>query len=232
MEQIDNINKELEQKVLERPKQVDFATGEDVIEGGKVNQVQVSRPKKPRTEAQKEAFEKARKKRAENLKKKKEEEEGVSEAVVEDSEVVENQTRSLPKKRGRPKGVKNKKVMKREPEPTPDNPNYPKPVEHPIYEAKDSGHRYQGQQYLQPYPPMAYQPPMYQHPPAPAPQPVNNYYYYGSQPSAPDPQVHPPQTEEDYEIVVDSSDEDQGDYLDATEYLTPPPDPRLKFRFA
>ena len=41
------------------------------------------KPKKERTQAQKEAFEKARKKRAENLKKKKEEAEGLAEAQDE-----------------------------------------------------------------------------------------------------------------------------------------------------
>ena len=121
MEQIDTINQELAQKSIERPKGVDFATGEEVIEGGVVN-----KPKKPRSQAQKDAFEKARKKRAENLKKKKEAEEGVSQEVKsEDSEVLEkSNTEVAPepepvKKRGRPKGVKNKKVMKREPEPQP-----------------------------------------------------------------------------------------------------------------
>ena len=45
------INQELEQKSIERPKGVDFATGEQVIEGGTVN-----KPKKPRTQAQKDAL--------------------------------------------------------------------------------------------------------------------------------------------------------------------------------
>ena len=111
------INQELEQKSIERPKGVDFATGEQVIEGGTVN-----KPKKPRTQAQKDAFEKARKKRAENLAKKKELEESaekgdssVSEANITSTITPEKTPEPLqekkPVRRGRPKGSKNKKTL-------------------------------------------------------------------------------------------------------------------------
>ncbi len=232
MEQIDTINQELAQKSIERPKGVDFATGEEVIEGGVVN-----KPKKPRSQAQKDAFEKARKKRAENLKKKKEAEEGVSQEVkTEDSEVVEKSNTATPpeptgvKKRGRPKGVKNKKVMKRDPEPEP-----PQPLPHtpaPVYLDYPPPHnpRYPQQGLYYPPPPQYYHPP-----PQPQPQPVNNYYYYGSGQTpapSPDPQVHPPQKEEDYEVVEDSlSSEEEPDNIDYHHGVMPQT-PQLKYRFA
>mgnify|MGYP003138972199 FL=1 len=168
------INKELSEKAIEKSVEFDV---DNVIDPPKD-----VKPKKPRSQAQKEAFEKARKKRAENLKKKKEEEEGVSKtesAVSEDDhethdqsnlkEVSDSKKEIVKKPRGRPRGAKNKKVMKREPEPTNDRPNYPSRSagDYPVYEPRDHGHRYQGQQYQSPYPPMAYQPP---------PQ-IHNYYY-------------------------------------------------------
>lgn len=233
------INQELEQKSIERPKGVDFATGEDVIEGGVVN-----KPKKPRTQAQKEAFERARKKRAENLAKKKELEEltetGDSQGSVSEANITSTITpeklqspiqETKPVKRGRPRGSRNKKVMKREPEPQP-LPSLPlEPA--PIYinnQPPTPNQRYPQQSYQQQFypPPQQY----YQPPPQPQ-QPVsNNYYYYGTPPPQhSDPQVHPAQTEEDYEVESEESEEEIA-YVDTTDYLTPEPDPRLKFRFA
>ena len=175
--------------------------------------------RKPRTEAQKAAFEKARKKRAENLAKKK-----AQEAIdyATDSEEEEVKPKPAPKKRGRPKGSRK---LKREPVPEPGTflpQNIPP-------EAGDIRYGYH-----QPQPqfnPWAFQ----QQPPAPQ---VHNYYYghqQGAVNQAPEPAPAPaPQAaaveqhfEPDSPVYQDdseSSEEDEGDYL-------PPPDPRLKFKF-
>ena len=224
---METINQELEQKSIERPKDVDFATGEQVIEGGVVN-----KPKKPRTQAQKEAFERARKKRAENLAKKKELEEAVdSKSISEETPAITEQVvektpnppqEKKPVKRGRPKGARNKTTMKREPEPQPAPPQPHQPA--PVYLDYPLPHNPRYPQYYHP-PPM-----MYQQPP-PTPQPVNNnYYYYGTPP--PDPQLYHPQKEEDYVEVEDglSSTDEDIPYVNDIQQL--PPQPQLKYRFA
>ena len=176
--------------------------------------------RKPRTEAQKAAFEKARKKRAENLAKKK-----AQEAIdyATDSEEEEVKPKPAPKKRGRPKGSRK---LKREPVPEPGTflpQNIPP-------EAGDIRYGYH-----QPQPqfnPWAFQ----QQPPAPQ---VHNYYYghqQGAVNQAPEPASAPQAApapapvehfEPDSPVYQDdseSSEEDERDYL-------PPPDPRLKFKF-
>ena len=250
MEAIDDINKELESKVLERPK-VDFQTGDDVIEGGSTQKA-----KKPRSQAQKDAFEKARKKRAENVAKKKEQEVSQQikeEDIKEDDEVLRSgggveKTPPQKKKAGRPKGAKNKKVMNREPEPTEDKPNYPRPVDHPIYEARDNGHRFQGQdnrhqQYQAPpqYPnSVSHYAPTYSMPPPqhysmpPPQQPVHNHYYYGKE--NPDQIPHPARTTSHRDIdlndaVYSSSDNEEFE-PEPEPYPVQPPQPELKYRFA
>jgi len=220
---MEQIEKELSEKTIE--KQVDFVV-ENVIDPPKE-----AKPKKPRTEAQKEAFEKARKKRAENLKKKKDEEH-LDEPILVDEEDLECNKIGKPdsapkgKPRGRPRGAKNKKVMKREPEPTSDRPNYPKPVENPIYQSQDHGFRYQGHQYQNPYPPMAYQPP---------PQ-VHNYYYghqQGAVNQAPAKEFSPqPEPEPSPEPNYITSEEEYDEELDPGYFPPPTPQENLKYRFA
>ena len=206
-----------------------------------------TKPRKPRSQAQKDAFEKARKKRAENLAKKKLEQEKVvsvspannqiqqvedlppqsgeleltAPSVVDD--VGENVSRPTPKgkKRGRPKGAKGKK-LKREIEPELGQPNFLPPNQPPV--AGDLRYQYQHPTPHQFNPMMMYQPP---------PQ-VHNYYYghqqgavqQGSQPpqqSAPKPTLAPePEVEPEF---FDVSSEDSVDYL-------PAPEPDLKYRFA
>ena len=220
------IEQELEQKGIEKSEPV----------------IQEVKPRKPRSEAQIAAFEKARKKRAENLAKKKLEqgEKAVSVGVSENqtptgTETLQelesslddggNASKSAPKKkRGRPKGSKTK--LKREPVPTPGQPNFLPPNIPP--DAGDIRYQYQQPHHSQFNPWMAYQP-------QPPPQ-VHNYYY-GHQQGAvnqapppepvpvaqePEPEPEPLTTEPDWS----SESEDEADYLPA------PADPRLKFRFA
>ena len=175
--------------------------------------------RKPRTEAQKAAFEKARKKRAENLAKKKAQE-AIEYTEAGSSEEEEVKPKPAPKKRGRPKGSRK---LKREPVPEPGTflpQNIPP-------EAGDIRYGYH-----QPQPqfnPWAFQ----QQPPAPQ---VHNYYYghqQGAVNQAPEPapaQAAPQAVEHFepdspvYQDESESSEEDERDYL-------PPPDPRLKFKF-
>jgi len=232
MEQID---KELDDKQIEKSEIT--ATIVDEPE-------QPKKVKKPRSEAQVKAFEKARAKRMENLKLKEKAEAVIApdpQLAVDDKSVSfedkpEPIIAPLKKKRGRPKGVKNKKVMKhQEPPPTPDRPNYPRPVEHPIHQAQPPQYAFQGA--LNPHqiggitgglPPQQY---IYQPPPQPAP--VNNYYYYG----APPPQ-QVANEEPDY-AVVDSEDDivepdTEGNDGAEVEDEEPPQEiyqPALRYRF-
>lgn len=207
---MEDINKELDEKQIEKT-EIEHVINEVAEETPK--------PKKPRSEAQKKAFEKARAKRMENLKLK--EEQGKKEVVIAPDPQLAVQDKGvsfeekpepviapLKKKRGRPKGVKNKKVMKhQEPPPTPDRPYYPHPVDYPIPQAQPPQYAFQGGQVpLNPHagtiggitgglPPQQY---IYQPPPQQAP--VNNYYYYGAPPQ----QVA--NEEPDY-AIVDSEEE-------------------------
>ena len=129
---------------------------EGVVEGVK----ETPKPKKERSQAQKEAFEKARKKRAENLAKKKEAEEldAWAEAEVDKELPKVADIKPPPKKRGRPK-----KAMNRRPEPQ--APQYVPPPDPQLYSH---------------YPIQGVNP--YQHYQLPPPQqPVVNNYYYGEQ---------------------------------------------------
>jgi len=204
-----------------------------------------TKPRKPRSQAQKDAFEKARKKRAENLAKKKLEQEKVvsvspannqiqqvedlppqsgeleltAPSVVDD--VGENVSRPTPKgkKRGRPKGAKGKK-LKREIEPELGQPNFLPPNQPP----PPGDLRYQ---YQYPHPMMYQQPPQ-----------VHNYYYGHQQgavnqappePSKPPTQNYPtpPTPTLDNEPFLSSSEEEEAH----SDYLIPP-EPDLKYRFA
>ena len=83
---MEGIEEEIKQKMIER-------SSEDVVMPEKVEETKVvEKPKKPRSQKQIEAFEKARAKRAENLKKKQEQQE------LEPELPPENKTESPPKK--------------------------------------------------------------------------------------------------------------------------------------
>ena len=169
---MEDIEKEISEKVIEKSPQL-------VIHETPQPQPQPQPVKKPRSEAQKKAFEKARAKRLENLKVKAEE----KKVQIAQPEASEIPSAAVPKRRGRPKGSKTKKVMKDlEPEPI---PNYPQPIQHQPYEP-----RYHNIPFAQqnPMPYFNYQPPLPQ-----APQPH----------LAPQPQ---PKEEEDEDI---SSDEEE-----------------------
>ena len=197
------IEQELANKSIERVKQV-------VVE---------PKPKKERTQAQKEAFEKARIKRAENLAKAKAEKEQVLNNLTSEFEVLEDSGDEVapepepepqiikppPKKRGRPRKKKEEPPAPHFIPPTQGMPQNFYPI--------------QGQQMM--YPPAW----MFQ-PQQKEVQPVVNNYYYGTAPSSNNkettiekivkPPTPPPPPQ------VDSSEEE---YEMAR-------DPRLKFRFA
>ena len=192
----------------------------------KVEEVEQVKPKrKPRSEAQKAAFEKARLKRAENLAAKK-----LEVSVDETTPTGENQTQvvassetdtealtAIPQskpKRGRPKGSKK---LKREP--VPEQPNFLPPNIQP--EAGELRYQYQHpipyQYYTQQFP---------QQPPQQAPQ-VHNYYYGHQQHQQH--QQHPPSPQ-----AVEQEEEEEY-YSEEEEYqsISPnfAPQPSLKYRF-
>ena len=204
---MEGIEAEIEEKILER--QPPSEVIEKVIE----------KPKKPRTQAQKDAFEKARKKRAENLAKKKAErvEEEVKSIMEDDPTPMEvmkqNKIEAPKKKRGRPRGSKAKIVREEPPlqQFIPPHQGYP-PMPYPV----------QGQHYYQPQP---------------QPAPVNNYYYYGHQPH-PGQVAHPPPNEPEPEVEKRVQFEERPlspdpiEEIELEEEYELPEDPRLKFRFA
>jgi hypothetical protein len=214
---------------------------EKVPEPVEVKEVEEKPKRKPRTEAQKAAFEKARKKRAENLAKKKLEEEGgvsmgelsnqiqssasgnppnpVQEEVSANSPEV--RPKAPAKKRGRPKGSRK---LKREPEPVAGQPNF-LPQNIPP-EAGDIRYGYQQPNPYQFNPMMMYQPP---------PQ-VHNYYYghqQGAVHQQPSRVAPPPTRPPSPEVVEETSSEEEEWNEQPVEY---PPDayrePSLKYRFA
>ena len=213
---MEGIEAEIEEKILERQPPAP-QVGVEVIE--KV----IEKPKKPRTQAQKDAFEKARKKRAENLAKKKAErveEELKSMDFAEQPTPMEvmtqNKIEAPKKKRGRPRGSKSK-IVREEPslqQFIPPTQGYP-PMPYPV----------QGQHYYQPQP---------------QPAPVNNYYYYGAPPPSHPGQVAHPSSQPDEpqreERRVQFEDDDppieECEIEEQEEEYELPEDPRFKFRFA
>tara|TARA_R110002050_G_scaffold155394_1_gene283356 strand:- start:551 stop:1219 length:669 start_codon:yes stop_codon:yes gene_type:complete len=203
----------------------------------------VEKKRKPRSEAQKAAFEKARLKRAENLAKKKLEEDSVaiarkgtgnerdaSSIVVDDNpgnhpnptptaNSPEVRPKAPPKKRGRPKGSKK---LKREPVPEVGQPNF-LPQVHPP-EAGDIRYQYQQPNPYQQFNPMM----MYQNQPPPQ---VHNYYY-GHQQGAvhQQPREQPPQRPPSPEVESSEEEDEVQDYLQYPEETYQ--EPVLKFRFA
>ena len=216
--------------------------GIEKIEPVEVKEVEkVEKKRKPRSEAQKAAFEKARKKRAENLASKKLEEGGgvsIDETQNQTQQIGggtgPNQTqeevsanspevraKAPPKKRGRPKGSKK---LKREPTPELGQPNFLPQVNQP--EAGDIRYQYQQPNPYQQFNPMM----MYQNQPPPQ---VHNYYY-GHQQGAvhQQPRAHPPTEQRPPSPEVESSEEEDEvqDYLQYPEETYQ--EPVLKFRFA
>lgn len=191
---------------------------EDVVESKGIERVveevkETPKPKKERSQAQKDAFEKARKKRAENLAKKKESEEldAWAESEVDKELPKVADIKPPPKKRGRPK-----RAMNRRPEPQ--APKYVSPPDSQVY----SQYPIQG---VNPY--QYYQP-------SPQQQPVVNNYYYGEQHHHPQkttklhtpdlPQFEPEPSPEGSIVDSDEEEHQQQVQFDDT--------PQLKYRFA
>jgi len=191
---------------------------EKVIEKLPEPELKPVKEKKPRSEAQKAAFEKARLKRAENLKKKKE-------TLVEDTpphSVSIKEDKPPPKKRGRPRGsTKAKQLEKpRLPEPV-NNPVY-QPVNHNIPVANNLPQNYYH------YDPRAFPQPQ------PQPAPVNNYYYYGTPPPQEE-LARPKPILKKQPIFESSSEEEEEQEYGNPEYIQDtyrPPEPKLQYRFA
>jgi len=211
--------------------------GIEKIEVGELKVQEQEKKRKPRSEAQKAAFEKARLKRAANLAAKKLEEgggvsidesqntfaESASSVEIDNPnspEVSKQSSKAPAKKRGRPKGSKK---LKREPVPEVGQPNFlPQNI------PPDAGDlRYQ---YQQPNP-HQFNPMMYQQQFQPPPQ-VHNYYY-GHQQGAvnqqqPDNQPRAPSRPPSPEPVESSEEEEQ--YLEYPEEIYE--EPQLRYRFA
>mgnify|MGYP003654224161 CR=1 FL=1 len=180
-----------------------------------VSEAPTPKPKKERSQAQKEAFEKARKKRAENLAQKKLEEEAMAEVIAEEGEVAvangtspsANPIEAPKKKRGRPK---KSKIVNKEP-----------PVEQFIEPQQVNPrmlNRYATQQeplqHFNPY-----------------------HYYYGEQEKQLNNFNHYPQEPESQlnQAVQFAQQDDllyRDDESESEEEYELPPDPRLKFRMA
>lgn len=202
---MEEINQQLESKSIERT---------DIKEV-----VKEVKPKKTRSEAQKNAFEKARKKREENLSRKKEEAKLVQWAEDEvDKEMPKvPDIKPPPKKRGRPKKVK-------------EEPRAPNFIPPPVGEIGAGQYPIQGQQYFNPYQYLMPQPQQQ------APAPVNNYYYYGAPPdrsdnkiTEPTPQPTPqPAPEPQHTEQAFSDDDEIAEYEDYGNEV----ESNLKYRFA
>ncbi len=177
--------------------------------------------KKPRSQAQKEAFEKARKKRAENLAKKKEDEVNYSpinangtEEVAQVEDIKPAPAPKTKKTRGRPK----KLTKIQEPQPQ----SFIPPPDPQLY----SQYPYQVQNQAQPH----FNP--YQYwggVSAQQPQPVINNYYYGEQHHHQ--KIHTPELPQ-YEPEPSPEGSIDYDYCDEEEIEYPSTQPQLKYRFA
>ena len=210
---MEGIEAEIKEKLIERSGEGEMGEIGQSPTKLVIKEQVIEKPKKERTQAQKDAFEKARKKRAENLAKKKELE---AQTTPEPLEVMkQNQIEKPKKKRGRPR--KPKMVVDEPPlqqfiPPQPINPTMPYHV--------------QGQQF-NPY-----------HYPLPIPQtpvqPVNNYYYYGTPPPSAPQEKEEPKPELDFvgeAKTIETNDYNPDEETDEEVEYELPPDPRLKFRF-
>jgi hypothetical protein len=167
--------------------------------------------KKPRSQAQKEAFEKARIKRAENLAKKKADEENYSPINAQGTtEVAPVEPAPAPKRRGRPKKLtKNQEPPPQSFIPPPDPQLYQYPVQGQFnpYQYWGGGIPHQPQ------------------------QPVVNNYYYGEQHHH---QVKQELPRYEPEPSPEGSIDDDYEYYEEEqeEIEYPPTQPQLKYRFA
>tara|TARA_S200002703_G_scaffold150707_2_gene149351 strand:- start:4685 stop:5326 length:642 start_codon:yes stop_codon:yes gene_type:complete len=210
----EEVEKEIEAKIIEKQPLPAAPEPEPVPS-------QSIKPKKERTQAQKDAFEKARKKRMENIAAKKEEE-----------------AKQPKKPRGRPrkkKGPLQPAADLVKPE------NYPRPVQHQPHPAVNHNIPYQGG-IVGTMPPAQY----YQPQPQPPPQ-VHNYYYGVNPPQREERAPAPPEapdtrgTEQDFTSSEEESSEDELDYgaeggmmfnnTPETRYYEPPAQPTMKYRF-
>lgn len=213
---MEDIEAEIEEKIIEKINPSPAPQGAEPA----AEELKPVRKKKPRTEAQKAAFEKARAKRLDNLKKKKE---GLVEdkPVSVDEEVKPETTPPAPKKRGRPRGSKVKQAERHLPEPV-NHPAY-QPVNHNIPFNQGAPQNYY------------HYDPRFTQPPQQPQQPVNNYYYYGAPP--PHAPAEPQQVKQ-VELIEDSSEEEQDNFgrePDPRLYVEeeyPVEEPKLQFRFA
>ena len=178
------------------------------------------KPKKERTQAQKEAFEKARIKRAENLAKAKAEKEKVQATLTSEFDELEDSGDELePEPEPEPKIIKPPPKRRGRPRKKKEEPPAPHFIP-PTHGQPQNFYPVQGQQ------PFMYPPSWMFQPQQKEVQPVVNNYYYGTAPSSNNkettiekivkPPTPPPPPK------VESSDEE---YEMAS-------DPRLKFRFA
>ena len=219
---INDIETELKNKTIERVK-IDL---EDSLappthpEGGAPAKAKA--PKKERTKAQKDAFEKARKKRADNLAKKKEQQ--TAEEEEEEEEVLPEIIKPPPKKRGRPRKKKEE----------PPAPHFIPPQQG----APQNYYPTQGQQYPWGALPLAQAPPPYWHQQYQLPQQrepvVNNYYYGAAERAAPatDSRAERQRTATPEPVATEHRYSDGSAFEEESseeEYVL---DPRLKFRFA
>jgi hypothetical protein len=193
-----------------------------------VKEIEEKPKRKPRSEAQKAAFEKARLKRAENLAKKKLEEEDsepdLSNQIQMHASSVKGgvsanstEVSAKPKSRGRPKGSKK---LKREPEPIQGQPNFlPQNIPPQAGDIRYQYHQPNPYQY-HPFIQQQYQPP-----------PQIHNYYYGHQQGAvhQQPREHPP-PQRPPTPESESSSEEELEFVEQEYQYLPPP--TLKYRFA
>lgn len=232
-----DVEREITAKSIERP-----ALDDTVIKEEK-------KVRKPRSQAQIDAFDKARKTRATNLAKKKAKElEELEELEIHETqaelEVVsdyysssseEEELEPPPprrKPRGRPKGskakAKPKKLTKKQREAEQPYPNYPQPVQFQPHPAGDLRYSYGAQQ--QPQPPWMMMPQQqYQQPwmNQGQGQPQVTNYYYGEQPT---PRSAPRDTAVE-EVETPSTDEQEQYQQLIYEDEIEEPVPQLKYRF-
>jgi hypothetical protein len=188
-----------------------------------VKEIEEKPKRKPRSEAQKAAFEKARIKRAENLAKKKLEEEDsepdTSHQIATQSSSVKEGVSAKPKARGRPKGSKK---LKREPEPIQGQPNFlPQNIPPPAGDIRYQYHQPNPYQY-HPFIQQQYQPP-----------PQIHNYYYGHQQGAVHQQPSPHQETLSRRPPTPESEissEEELEFVEQEYQYLPPP--TLKYRFA
>jgi len=198
----EEVEKEIEAKIIEKQPLPEVPEPEP-------EPSQSIKPKKERTQAQKDAFEKARKKRMENIAAKKEEE-----------------AKQPKKPRGRPR----KKKGPLQPAADLVQPdNYPRPVQHQPHPAVNHNIPYQGGV-------VGTMPPAQYYQPQPPPQ-VHNYYYGVNPSQERAPEAPTPQRRILTSSEEESSEEEYEEapqYFETptdARYYEPPAQPTMKYRF-